>query len=571
MRASRFGWLLAALVFAGGAEARPGGGGSYKSSSGGGSYKSSSGGGSYKSSSGGGSSYKSSSGGGSYKSSSGGGYKSSSGGGSYKSSGGSGGSGYSGSGGGSGYSGSGGGYTGSGGSYTGSGGGGTVSYGSQPPSDRAAFVIFFILVPLMCFGLVLYFRYRRDPLDLEFEAEPVAQPLPPSPSRPELRHELEALRERDPDFSVIVFEDFLYALFAAAHEARVANLRLRALSPWLGDDALWGLKSRGHAVDEVRSIVVGALHYRALKLTEQTVSVRVTFEANYEEVSKGRAQAVYVVEQWRLVRNRDAKSRAPMATRTWDCPACGGALGGMTQRTCRHCGKVLERGEFDWTVVRIDEEARETRTPMLEGTTEEQGTDLPTIVDPRAKSAFEALTAKDPAFDWDGFVARVKLVFAELQIAWSNRDADAMRPYLTDNLWQMQKYWVETYRRSGYRNVTAEGFVHEVEGARLTSDRWFDAITVRVRASSYDYTERVTDREVIGGSKSTRRAYTEYWTFIRGATTRGPSKATKECPKCGAALKIDQAGDCTYCRAHVISGDFDWVLSRIEQDESYAG
>ena len=29
------------------------------------------------------------------------------------------------------------------------------------------------------------------------------------------------------------------------------------------------------------------------------------------------------------------------------------------------------------------------------------------------------------------------------------------------------------------------------------------------------------------------------------------------------------AGSCDFCQAHVTSGEFDWVLSRIEQDESY--
>jgi ferredoxin len=29
------------------------------------------------------------------------------------------------------------------------------------------------------------------------------------------------------------------------------------------------------------------------------------------------------------------------------------------------------------------------------------------------------------------------------------------------------------------------------------------------------------------------------------------------------------AGSCTHCHAKITSGEFDWVLSRIEQDESY--
>ena len=46
---------------------------------------------------------------------------------------------------------------------------------------------------------------------------------------------------------------------------------------------------------------------------------------------------------------------------------------------------------------------------------------------------------------------------------------------------------------------------------------------------------------------------------------------TLSCPSCGAPLKIEMAGNCSYCRAKVTSGDFDWVLSRIEQDDVYDG
>ena len=42
------------------------------------------------------------------------------------------------------------------------------------------------------------------------------------------------------------------------------------------------------------------------------------------------------------------------------------------------------------------------------------------------------------------------------------------------------------------------------------------------------------------------------------------------CPSCGAPLdKINQAGQCEYCETVVTLGDFDWVLTNIEQDEVY--
>jgi hypothetical protein len=109
-----------------------------------------------------------------------------------------------------------------------------------------------------------------------------------------------------------------------------------------------------------------------------------------------------------------------------------------------------------------------------------------------------------------------------------------------------------------------------MELARVESDASFDAITVRFWGVSLDYT--VNDEgKVIVGSKSRERRYSEYWTLIRGAGRQGPTKTEPVCPNCGAPLAINMVGTCTYCQAKVTSGEFDWVLSRIEQDEAYTG
>jgi hypothetical protein len=56
-----------------------------------------------------------------------------------------------------------------------------------------------------------------------------------------------------------------------------------------------------------------------------------------------------------------------------------------------------------------------------------------------------------------------------------------------------------------------------------------------------------------------------------GTQTTGRSILDKVCPNCGAPLEINQVGECRYCNAAVTSGRFDWVLSRIEQEDEYAG
>jgi len=102
----------------------------------------------------------------------------------------------------------------------------------------------------------------------------------------------------------------------------------------------------------------------------------------------------------------------------------------------------------------------------------------------------------------------------------------------------------------------------------VTSDRFFDSITIRLFATSLDYT-LTDDGKHVCGSRSRERAYSEYWTFLRSARKAGPPRADRVCPSCGAPLAINMAGICNYCKAKVTAGDFDWVLSRIEQDESY--
>ena len=69
----------------------------------------------------------------------------------------------------------------------------------------------------------------------------------------------------------------------------------------------------------------------------------------------------------------------------------------------------------------------------------------------------------------------------------------------------------------------------------------------------------------------TGRAATPSTGRSSAAPEKGAARADPDCPTCGAPLRIEMAGNCSYCRAKVTSGEFDWVLSRIEQDEVYAG
>jgi predicted lipid-binding transport protein (Tim44 family) len=207
---------------------------------------------------------------------------------------------------------------------------------------------------------------------------------------------------------------------------------------------------------------------------------------------------------------------------------------------------------------------------MLTADVAERGTDQPTIVDPEARLRLDRLRARDAQFDYAALEARVRLVFEDFQIAWAARDLARMRPWFTDALFDTQRYWIAAYRAQGLRNVTEGARITRLELARVDADRYYDAITLRLFARGLDFTLDEAE-QLVCGSRTTERAYTEYWTFVRSADRHGVARAARECPSCGAALDVEMAGDCKYCRAKVTTGAFDWVLSRIEQDEVYRG
>jgi hypothetical protein len=379
---------------------------------------------------------------------------------------------------------------------------------------------------------------------------------------------LGALRQLDPAFSFVLFEDFLYALYAEAHTARGAG-RLPLLAPYLGPAARDQLGALGQ--QPVRTVVIGSLRVDRVEISSGDGPTRVTalFEANYAEVGpSGREQAYYAAERWVLSRPKSARSRTPERARTLDCPGCGAPLDRVVGRTCSYCKNTVDSGGFDWLVDSIEVVEREARPPMLTGTVEEVGTDDPTVVAPDVRQRFEALLQRDPQLSWGGFKGRVELIFRSFHEGWTRQEPLLVRPYLSDNLFQTQLYWIEAYKSQGLFNRTDGARIAGVELARVISDAYFDAITVRVYATGLDYTVDKAGN-VVGGNNRTERKYTEYWTLIRGVARTGAPRTDAACPSCGAGLEISMAGVCKFCNAKVTAGEFDWVLSRIEQDEVY--
>jgi Tim44-like domain len=444
-----------------------------------------------------------------------------------------------------------------------------------------------IPLDIIVIGGVVYYLFRRGKRGVSsWSSSTCASVVPtasaggaaPARSAQEVGRELVQLRRFDPNFSEIIFTDFCYALYARAQDARATG-KLDELSPYLSAEARRALLSRNPSgLREVAGIIVGSMQVTDVRgLASPMVQLTVDFETNYTEVVGGQGRGpngqmtYYARERWVFERRRDVLSPPPERAVALHCPRCGAALEKDTAGACAFCGARIESGEFQWFVRTITLMSREERGPSLTSNVPEVGTDYPSIIQPSFAQVRAYFERTHPEFDWAEFQARARMIFDELQAAWSTLDWERARPHETDNIFQMHRYWIEAYRRAGLRNMLDQCRVTSMQPVKIMEDAFYNAITLRIWAEGYDYTVDGSGR-VVAGSKRDLRRWSEYWTFIRNRNAR-PQHARTElsCPNCGAGLKVNATGICQFCGGKVTSGEFDWVLSKIEQDESYGG
>ncbi len=472
------------------------------------------------------------------------------------------------------------GYSGGGGGDGGGGGGGDGGFVFLLIRLWIQFVFAYpqIGVPATIAIIVFVVLRRRRKAKAGPQSWDSAPPKAPPGSR--AVRDLDAIRDQDPEFSVVLFEDFAYALFARAHQARSSQRDLESLSPYLGPAARSHLAQRRPVGAPVSGVVIGAM--RVVDLSIPTASaaspgeipqvlVGLEFKANMTVGMAGAEHAHYVQERWRLVRNIGVRSKPPAQVRSFQCPNCGAPFGPEGGDRCEYCGEVVSGGRFDWSVEAIELIRIEERPPALTADVQEVGSDWPTISHPALNARWVELAREDPAVTQAALDARLRLIYGELNAAWSRRDLGGARPYVSDGLFDYLQYWVSAYERQGLRNVLEGMRIVEWKTVKVLRDRHFDSLTVRLWGSGRDYTVRQATGDVVSGDPRHDRVYSEYWTLIRGAGVRGAPRGDKSCPNCGAPLDVNMAGQCEHCGAKITSGEFDWVLSKIEQDDSYTG
>jgi uncharacterized Zn finger protein (UPF0148 family) len=388
---------------------------------------------------------------------------------------------------------------------------------------------------------------------------------------------LDPVRRADPEFSQVLFEDFAYRLFSTAHRARHTYEALATLAPYVSPSARQHLHLRAPG-QQVQSVVIGAMRTFRVDIPpaprdelERPNRIRIALEL---EANVTTAHATYYsVETWLFGRDATRPSKAPGTSRGFPCPNCGAPWQANATGTqvCASCNEVVDNGRFDWLVEEIHLESVSERPPTLTEVVPERGTKLPSYRAPDVDEQWLSLELDDPALTEQDLVARLNLIYRQLNAAWSNNELRPVRGLVSDGLYDYLQYWIEAYKSQKLRNQLSDMAITHTLVAKIVRDKWYDAVTIRVWAQGKDFVINTDTGRLMRGSKSQLREYSEYWTLIRSRSRHGAPNANPTCSNCGAPLQITMTGACEHCNAHVTAGEFDWVLSKIEQDDTYRG
>lgn len=458
--------------------------------------------------------------------------------------------------GGSDYGGSGSDYGGSSSDYSSSG---SSDYGSGGGSDDpiAGFIGFAALLAVAAVGWLIDKFERRSG---RRAAASVAS-APPDWAA--------AIRASDPNFSGPLFVDFANLVFVKYHQARGREGKRDSIMPYVSAPLRDALPREEIVID---GVVVGGRRVESVIEHASATRISVVFRANVFRVRGGTRLKDFVEQVLVFSRPKGVLTPDPSVVMRLGCPSCGSPEEPRSSGHCPSCGSLSATGEMAWQVVAVDTRREEPRG-------EEQrrlghhnnGLDHPTLVDSGLQAALRALTSRDPGFSRQSFVLRASFVFKELQLGWAARDVLRLRAHLSDGLYNSVRFGLERHDNQHLRAIIKDIDVYRVEVAKVEHDAWFDTVTARIFARMLDYTLEAQGNLYKGDHKE-KRDYSEYWTFIRRSDRPHRPSVQGQCPSCGGPLdKINQAGVCGYCNSKIVSGDFDWVLCRIEQDEEYRG
>jgi predicted lipid-binding transport protein (Tim44 family) len=383
---------------------------------------------------------------------------------------------------------------------------------------------------------------------------------------------VDAIGALDPGFEIESFLQRAEMTFFLVKRGMQKN-DAAAVRPYLNDTVFAAVSQNlAQSKSQHRHALLESLNIRGLALedaqcTTQEQSLQVHFDLVYRAKTLDDANTVLNdegedkrhAERWTFTRNASAHTPLSGGVIASKCPACGAELRLGLDGVCAHCKASVTNGAADWVVSDVQPAAF-----VGYSADSSLGMAAPTVA-----QGIATLTSADKGFSIAAFESRVKTAFLALQDAWCKQKLDAGRAFMSPGAYFSWSAQLESMASEGRRNVMENLEVRGIQPVRVIHGRVFDDLTVRITAAAADFDVDQSGK-VVFGDRSVR-PFTEEWTFQRSvgvATSNKPGTLENTCPSCGAPVSLTQIGECRFCKAAVTSGKFDWVVSRIDQEDA---
>ncbi|MEK7432722.1 MAG: TIM44-like domain-containing protein [Cyanobacteriota bacterium] len=386
---------------------------------------------------------------------------------------------------------------------------------------------------------------------------------------------VESIKLKDENFSRILFLDFVNSLYHKFYMGYGDKKELNNLKAFINTEEL---EKQSTGKGKVSSVIVGSIDIIDIVQTNDKDLITVEIDANYTLDNVGYQIKYLILEKWCFVRDSAVLSKEPEQMKNLSCPSCGGANNFTDAGLCSYCGSEIVLGKMQWALKTkrtiLHEQFLENES--LGSDVQEEGTTLPTIKQKKLSdniSKFKEKNNIDPSYNYiENFKEKhVDPFFFNLYNRWSNNNLSALRPFISDRLYESFDFWLKNYAKKDQNNRVEGIKISKIDIVKIELDKFYESITVRIFAECFDYTE--SKGKVVAGSKTKLRKFTEYWTFIRKNGTevdKIDQFDMNSCPSCAAPIEKNAlSAKCAYCGSITNDGDFSWTLAVITQDENY--
>ena len=175
--------------------------------------------------------------------------------------------------------------------------------------------------------------------------------------------------------------------------------------------------------------------------------------------------------------------------------------------------------------------------------------------------------ALDPNFSAGDMREKLSNIYVQMQNGCTARNIEALRPYLTDALYQQFDRQIKALIANRQINFVERITVLDVNLRGFFQEGGDDHLVAELKTRITDYTVNEDTGNLVSGSKTAERFMTYEWDLSRptGTLTEKAGEVTeRHCPNCGAPLSVNESAKCPYCDSVITFADHDWTIYAVK-------